>query len=98
MHFTKEDAYEVLSKVHDALENDGIFIFNAMNKDIKDIDEEWVDFSNEYHMGEERFYKYFKKEELENIIEKVGFSIFKFHYEGGNDNNKWFVYVLKKQI
>lgn len=67
-----------------------------MNKDIKDVDEEWVNFSNEYHMGEDRFYKYFIKEDIENMIQQVGYKIYKFHYEGGNDNNKWLVYVLKK--
>lgn len=48
-----------------------------MNKDIKDVDEEWVDFSNEYHMGEDRFYKYFIKEEIENMIQQVGYNILK---------------------
>ena len=43
-------------------------------------------------MGEDRFYKYF----IENMIQQVGYKIYKFHYEGGNDNNKWLVYVLKK--
>lgn len=48
-----------------------------MNKDIKDVDEEWVDFSNEYHMGEDRFYKYFITEEIENMIQQVGYNILK---------------------
>ena len=53
VHFTKEDAIKVLQKVYDTLENDGLFIFNAINREVKDIDEEWVDFPNEYHMGVE---------------------------------------------
>lgn len=63
VHFTKEDVYKVLDKVYKILENDGTFIFNVMNKDIKDVDEEWVDFSNEYHMGEDRF--------LQDIIPEI---------------------------
>lgn len=96
VHFTKEDATKVLQKVYNILENDGLFIFNAMNREIKDVDEEWIDFSNEYHMGAERYYKYFSEEELNEIITKTGYQIYDFHKEGGENNNKWLVYVLKK--
>ena len=96
VHFTKEDASIVLQKVYNALEDDGIFIFNAMNHEIRDVDEEWVDFSNEYHMGAERFYKYFSEEEFNEIIVKTGFNVSSFHKEGGENSNKWLVYVLKK--
>lgn len=96
VHFTKEDAIKALQKVYDTLENEGLFIFNAINREVKDIDEEWVDFPNEYHMGVERYYKYFNKEELDEIITKIGYKISDFHEEGGKHNNKWLVYVLKK--
>ncbi len=96
VHFTKEDAIEVLQKVYNTLEDDGLFIFNAMNCEIKDVSEEWVDFSNEYHMGAERYYKYFSEEELNEIITTIGYQISNFHKEGGENNNKWLVYVLKK--
>lgn len=96
VHFTKEDATKVLQKVYNILENDGLFIFNAMNREIKDVDEEWIDFSNEYHMGAERYYKYFSEEELNEIITKTGYQIYDFRKEGGENNNKWLVYVLKK--
>ena len=96
VHFTKNDVVEVLEKTHDILEKDGLFIFNAMNREIKNIDEEWVDFSNEYHMGAERYYKYFSEKELNEIIAETGYKIYNFHKEGGESNNKWLVYVLKK--
>lgn len=96
VHFTKEDAEKVLQKTYDALEKDGLFIFNAMNREIRNVDEEWVDFPNEYHMGVERYYNYFRKEELDDIISKTGYQIYDFHKEGGENNNKWLVYVLKK--
>lgn len=96
VHFTEEDVFKVLQKTYNALEKDGIFIFNVMNREVKDVDEEWVDFSNEYHMGAERYYKYFSEEDLNKIIDKTGYQIFKFHKEGGETNNKWLVYVLKK--
>lgn len=96
VHFTKSDVEIILPKVYEALENDGLFIFNAMNRETHNVDEEWVDFANEYHMGAERYYKYFTEQELNEIITNTGFQICKFHKEGGENKNKWFVYVLKK--
>ena len=96
VHFTKEDASIVLKKVYNVLEDGGLFIFNAMNREIRDVDEEWIDFSNEYHMGAERYYKYFSEKELNEIIAETGYKIYNFHKEGGESNNKWLVYVLKK--
>lgn len=96
VHFTKEDALQVLKKIYDALEDNGIFVFNVMNREEKNVDEEWVDFSNEYHIGAERYYKYFKEEDMNEIIKKTEFKVSKFHTEGGENNNKWLVYVLKK--
>lgn len=96
VHFTKDDAQRVLEKVYDILEKDGLFIFNAINRETRDVDEEWVDFPNEYYMGAERYYKYFSEEELNEIITKIGYKIRSFHKEGGENKNKWLVYVLKK--
>lgn len=96
VHFTKNDVLKALKKVYDALENDGLFIFNVINRETRDVDEEWVDFPNEYHMGAKRYYKYFSEEELNEIIIKIGYKINNFHKEGGENNNKWLVYVLKK--
>lgn len=96
VHFTKEDALEIIKKVYDALDDGGIFIFNAINRETRDVDDEWVDFPNEYHMGVERYYKYFSKEELDENISKTNFQIQDFHKEGGDNSDKWLVYVLKK--
>lgn len=85
-----------MRKVYDALEDNGIFMFNVINRKTKSVDSEWVDFSNEYHMGAERYYKYFDKDELDNIISKTNFKIYDYHTEGGENNNKWLVYVLQK--
>ena len=67
-----------------------------VNREVKNSDNEWVDFEGEYHMGAERYYNYFCKEELEKIIKQTKFKIKDFHKEGGDNNNKWLVYVLKK--
>ena len=96
VHFTKEDLDITLNKVHKALENGGIFIFNIMNRETRDCDEEWVDFPNEYHMNAERYYKYFSEKEVNELIQKTNFKINSFHKEGGESKNKWLVYVLKK--
>ena len=39
-----------MRKVYDALEDNGIFMFNVINRKTKSVDSEWVDFSNEYHI------------------------------------------------
>ncbi len=96
VHFTKEDIKIALQKVYEMLEDEGLFIFNVMNLEGKTASEEWVDFDNEYHMGAKRYYKYFSEKELYEIIIKSGFTICNFHKEGGESNNKWLVYVLKK--
>ncbi len=96
VHFTKEDAEEVMKKTYDALESDGIFVFNAMNREIREVDNEWVDFPGEYHMGIDRYYNYYYQEDLDKIIAQTKYKIINFHKEGGDDNNKWLVYVLKK--
>lgn len=96
VHFTKDDGLKVLKKVYDILEKDGLFIFNAINRKTRDVDEEWIDFSNEYHMGEKRYYRYFREEELNKMITEIGYTIHTFHKEGGENNNKWLVYVLRK--
>ena len=94
--FTESDILNTLNKIYDSLKEDGIFIFNAINREIKKSDEEWVDFSGTYHMGVERYYHYFLQKELDSIISKTKFKIKEFHKEGGDSNNKWLVYVLKK--
>ena len=96
VHFTKEDALNIIQKVYDTLNDNGIFIFNAINRDFKNLDNEWVDFEGEYHMGAKRYYDYFSQSDLDNIIQKTKFKIEYFHKDGGDNNNKWLIYVLRK--
>lgn len=96
VHFTKEDVLKTIHKVYNSLENNGIFIFNVMNREIKTVDNEWLDFEGEYHIGAERYYNYFSKKDLDDIIQQSKFQIEDFKKEGGEDNNKWLIYVLKK--
>ena len=96
VHFTEIDILQALTKIYDSLNENGIFIFNAINREIKSVNEEWVDFAGEYHMGVERYYHYYLQEELDKIIAQTKFKIQSFHKEGGDNGNKWLVYVLKK--
>lgn len=96
VHFTREDVLKIIQKVYDTLEDGGIFVFNAINRETREVDNEWVDFEGDYHMGAERYYNYFYQKELDDIIKHTKFQIRNFYKEGGEDNNKWLVYVLKK--
>ena len=96
VHFTKEDALKIIKKVYNNLEENGIFVFNAINRETKEVYNEWVDFEGEYHMGVERYYNYFRQDELDDIISQTDFHVQDFHTEGGKNKNKWLVYVLKK--
>ena len=98
VHFTKDDVKLVLNKVYSTLSDNGIFIFNVMNKDIKNISNEWIDFPGEYNIGMERYYNYFSQFEIDQLIDETNFKMISFHKEGGQSNNKWLVYVLKKEI
>ena len=95
VHFTKDDALKVIKKAYANLEKNGLFIFNAINRETKLVDNEWLDLEK-YPMGAKRYYNYFLKNELDDMIHKTNFQIQHFHTEGGKSNNKWLVYVLKK--
>ena len=47
-------------------------------------------------MGAKRYYKYFREEELNEMITETGYEIYNFYKEGGENNNKWLIYVLRK--
>ena len=40
VHFTKEDTLKIIQKAYNSLENNGIFIFNAINRETKSVDNE----------------------------------------------------------
>ena len=96
VHFTPQDVERLLVKVYDALNNYGRFAFNVINRETREVDCEWVDFPGEYHMGAERFYCYYREEDIRAMIAKTKFRIIDFHKEGGDHRNKWLVFVLEK--
>ncbi len=96
VHFTTDDARTMLNKAYDALEVGGRLIFNAMNYRVHSVEEEWLDFDGAYHMGQVRYYHYFSKEELQEIVISAGYNILHVHYEGGATGDKWLVFVIEK--
>lgn len=95
VHFTEKDAEIALSKIYGALEQGGRAIFNMMNNVEKGgLDEEWVDFSGEYHLGAKRYYKYWNADIAKNLIEKTGFKIIKFEVE--TKKNRWINVIAEK--
>ena len=96
VHFTEDDCIKALNKIYQALNEGGIFVFNLMNREIREVDHEWVDFQNEYYLGVERYFNYFSEEFMNKVINDTNFKIVRFFKEGGENNNKWLVYVLQK--
>ena len=96
VHFTKDDCIKALHKIYQALNEGGLFVFNLMNREIREVDHEWVDFQNEYYLGVERYYNYFSEDFMNKAIEDNNFKIVQSFKEGGENNNKWLVYVLQK--
>jgi SAM-dependent methyltransferase len=95
VHFTPSDIELALKRVYDALETGGRFVFNVIDIATHDVPEQWVDFSDEYKMGAERYYAYYTEEEILDIIAQTKFKIVEtWHEEGGHIN--WFVFVLEK--
>lgn len=96
VHFTAEDIKLALQRVYDALEPGGRFMFNVIDRETHDVDSQWVDFTDEYKLGAERFYAYYREDDLRKIIEATDFKIADYWKEKGGHND-WLVYVLEKQ-
>ena len=96
VHFTSEDVLTALRKTYAALEPGGRFIFNAINREVKEADEEWFDFPGVYEMGVERYFHYFREQELRDLIAQTDYRIVDQHLDGISQDNKWLVFVLEK--
>lgn len=95
VHFTHEDIEDAMKRVYAALENGGRFVFNVIDIATHDVPEQWVDFSDEYKMGAERFYAYYTEEEIRDIVAQTKFRIVDSWHENGGHND-WYVFVLEK--
>ena len=96
VHFTKQDSLKALNKSYDALEDNGLLIFSVINRDCKSVDNEWIDFPDLYHLGVDRYFNYYSKEDMDKIISKTKFKIKEFYNVVAENNIRWLVYVLFK--
>lgn len=97
VHFTKEDSLNALKRSYEFLENNGLFILSIINRECKNVDNEWVDFPDAYHLGEDRYFNYYSKDDMDKIISNTKFEIKDFHDSIAENGIKWLVYVLKKR-
>ncbi len=96
VHFTKTDTLKALKKSYDALENNGLIVLNLISRECKNVDNEWVDFPDIYHLGENRYFNYYSKNDMDKIIAKTNFKMIDFHETIAENGIKWLVYVLKR--
>ncbi len=96
VHFTKKDSINALNRCYDALENNGLLIMNVINRDCKNVDNEWIDFPDDYHLGVDRYFNYYSKEQFDELINNTRFKIKDFQDTIDEDGVKWLIYVLKK--
>lgn len=95
VHFTREDIRLALERVYDALSPGGRFVFNVIDVATYSCDSQWYDYPGEYKMGIERFFAYYKKEDILSLINKTPFVLVNdWHEHGGH--NYWFCFVLEK--
>lgn len=94
-HFTREDIAMALTRIYDALLPGGRFMFNVFDRATHDCDSEMKDFSGNYEMGAKRYFAYYRKEEIMNMIMKTSFKLVKEWHEHGGHND-WHCFVLEK--
>lgn len=95
VHFTYDDILFVLKRIYEALLPEGRFVFNVIDEATHGCREEWKDFEGDYKMGVERYYAYYNKMEIEEIIKETEFKIVsEWHEHGGH--NDWFCFVVEK--
>lgn len=97
VHFTKDDAKTALSNIHSLLYPGGRMIFDVQNSSAKhNKDAEWIDYGGDYHMGAERFFQYYSKDDIERIIKDTGFNIIKLIERKSNSGINWLRLVIEK--
>ena len=97
VHFKEEDLKVAIEKIYKTLRLGGVFVFNVLNSEEHGGKEgEWVDFDNDYHMGVERYFNYYREETVDKILLDAGFEITEKKKEGGDSGKRWLVYVVKK--
>lgn len=86
LHAQQEVFENFLLKINVVLKNDGAFAFSVKNGEGEEISEEKMDAP--------RYFKYYTKDELADILAKYPYEIISLSYA---DNEKWLHAILKKK-
>ena len=97
VHFTKNDTLKALKKSYDALEDGGVFAFCFIDKSCKNTDSEWADFPGVFHIGVDRYFQYYSKDEMNAIIKKTKFAITSCRSHTLGNGVTWLTYILEKK-
>lgn len=92
VHFTKADVELVVRKIHDALNDKGIFALAVKYK----ADHEGGEWLDADELGEKRFFNYYDKESITALLEYNGFIIKSIEIVGGLRSNWLDIIAVKK--
>lgn len=90
VHFKKGEAKAAIVKMYSALNPNGICSFSVKHKESHD--EEW---KYDDDIGAERYFSYWKKDELENFVKECGFTNIDIEQQGGA-RSCWLACTAKK--
>ncbi|MBR3248641.1 class I SAM-dependent methyltransferase [Candidatus Saccharibacteria bacterium] len=95
VHFTPGDITLALQRIYDALLPQSRLVFNVIDRATHNCNSEMKDFDGDYKMGAKRYYAYYDKNEILNLINKTKFKIISNWHEHGGHND-WFCFTLEK--
>lgn len=95
VHFTPDDIMLAMRRIYGALVPNGRLVFNVIDDATHNCSNQWIDFEGDYKMGAKRYYAYYNKDKILNIIRKTKFKIISDWHEHGGHND-WFCFVLEK--
>lgn len=97
VHFTKEDAKDALFNIYDLLYPGGRLVFDVQNSNAKhNKNSEWIDYDGDYHLGADRFFQYYFKKDIKDIIKNAGFRIIELVEQKSSSGINWLRIVLEK--
>lgn len=94
LHFPKVDIPEILNSFYNLLKPEGVGFISIKNK--KNLDEGFI--KEEKFGGIERYFSFFEKTEMEELITNIGFTIIKSHKKIEKDDFKteWLCFFIRK--
>lgn len=88
LHFTRDEASQVIGKVFDALNANGKFVFTLKQGEGEDWSEE--------KLGAPRFFCYWTEPQIHEVLESTGFSEVQISGDKATANATWLQIVAKK--